>query len=59
MKRMKERLEPAEHVNVLVGVPRCFRAPGAPPLIVGAASKTSVPKIPKPIVGAGKGFRGI
>jgi hypothetical protein len=46
--------------NLLVGVPRTFRAPGAPPVIVGAASKTSAPKPPKkPIVGAGKGFRGI
>lgn len=44
-----------------VGVPRyhaAFNGKGEP-VMAGFVSKTSIPKIPKPIVGAGKGFRGI
>jgi hypothetical protein len=52
----------AEKVNPKVGVDRhhaAYNGMVGAPIVEGYPSKTSTPKAPEPIVGAGKGFRGI
>jgi len=58
----KPRLKKGGIARDPVGQPRfhaVYNGKSDAPVQVGPASRTSVPKIPKPCCGAGRGFRGI